>query len=115
MKRKPVRNERPESRREALASWRESKLLKQDYAVIAPAYYHEFIKAQQQGYKLKISPEQSWKLMLRQYMLCPFSNKLLIPDSALFKRDGNAMLQRKDSRKGYSYNNLQWICKSFAA
>jgi len=59
--------------------------------------------------EFSITIEQIWDLFLKQNRKCALSGKELKITSCKIK--GNASLDRIDSSKGYTLNNVQWVTK----
>jgi len=55
--------------------------------------------------------EQVWQIYLNQQGKCALSGLDLRFDSTCDSRDGNASLDRIDSDRGYTIDNVQWVHK----
>ena len=79
--------------------------------------YREFWKgyvasAKQRNLEFKITMEYAWKLFLKQNRKCALSGETLTFQSKSGMSDGTASLDRIDSSKGYTKNNVQWVHKN---
>ena len=63
--------------------------------------------AVERGIGFLISPEEAWKIFLRQNKKCVFTHSLL--DFRTFGYRGTASLDRIDNDKSYVSNNVQWV------
>lgn len=55
--------------------------------------------------------EEAWALFLKQNRLCALSGIPLHFDDGKGRHSGNASLDRIDSKKGYTIDNVQWVDK----
>lgn len=59
-----------------------------------------------------ITMKQMWDLFIKQNKKCVFTNIKLQFSSKSNSRDGTASLDRIDSSKGYTIDNVQWVHKN---
>ncbi len=62
--------------------------------------------------EVKITIKDAWSIFLKQNRRCALSNEILTFSSKNQSYDGTASLDRIDSSKGYTINNIQWIHKN---
>ena len=76
------------------------------------SYFSQTIKSsKKRNLKFQITKEYMWSLFLKQNEKCALTGVQLKFDSCQKNRDGNASLDRIDSTKGYTIDNIQWIHK----
>ena len=68
--------------------------------------------AKQRNISVEITIQQIWDLFLTQNRKCALSGLDLTFQSTSRNRDGSASLDRKDSSKGYSIDNVWWVHKN---
>lgn len=69
------------------------------------------IAAKRRGIKVKISIKDAWNKFIEQNKTCALTGLPLTFDSHSHKTDGNASLDRIDSEKDYTIDNVQWVDK----
>lgn len=62
--------------------------------------------------EFNITIEYAWDLFLSQNRKCALTSRDLKFESSCLHSDGNASLDRIDSKKGYIIGNLQWVDKT---
>jgi hypothetical protein len=67
--------------------------------------------AKKRKLEFNLTKEQLWKLFLNQNRKCILSGVELSFNSQHNKNDGTASLDRIDSSKGYTIDNVQWVHK----
>lgn len=82
------------------------------YGEISASYFLK-IKghAKNKNHKFDITCEDIWKLFLKQKRKCALTNLDLNFQSSTTTWDGTASLDRIDSSKGYTIDNVQWVHK----
>lgn len=60
---------------------------------------------------LKITKEEAYEILVRQNFKCAITKQPLCFNSKFNKLDGSASLDRIDSSKPYSLDNIQWVHK----
>lgn len=63
------------------------------------------------GLEFAITPEQVWELFISQNRKCAYTRLELKFSTLSCGNDGNASLDRIDSSKGYTIDNVQWVHK----
>jgi len=71
-------------------------------------WYHIKSNAQTRGLSFRLTQKQAWLQFERQKGLCALSGVPLVLDHL---KGQTASLDRVDSTRGYSPNNIQWIHK----
>lgn len=75
-------------------------------------YFHAVKNgAIRRGLEFDLTIEQCWKLFVAQRRKCKLSGLPLVFRSCQRQHDGTASLDRIDSAKGYTLDNVQWIHK----
>lgn len=69
------------------------------------------IGAKERNFEFSVTIEQVWDLFLKQDRKCALSGLELNFNSSNTLLDGNASLDRIDSSKGYTIDNIQWVHK----
>tara|TARA_Y100000310_G_C20445312_1_gene698109 strand:- start:235 stop:624 length:390 start_codon:yes stop_codon:yes gene_type:complete len=67
--------------------------------------------AQKRNLPFEITIQQAWELFLAQGRKCALSGKTLQFHTLAGSSDCTASLDRIDSSKGYTINNIQWVHK----
>ena len=62
--------------------------------------------------EIKMTIKDAWELFLKQNRRCALTNELLTFSSKNQSYDGTASLDRIDSSKDYTIDNVQWIHKN---
>lgn len=70
------------------------------------------IQAKNRNIPFKITIKQMWNIFRKQKGKCALSGMRLYFNSSSRTKDGNASLDRVDSSRGYSLNNIQWVDKN---
>jgi hypothetical protein len=84
----------------------------QGYENLSARYFNRIKKnAKSRGHNCNISIKDAWKQFVKQNGKCALTNIELKFDSASSIRDGNASLDRINSSRGYTKNNIQWVLK----
>lgn len=79
---------------------------------ISGTYIHQVHQsASKRGLSVLVTKEQMWQKFLDQNGKCALTGVELKFDSNNSIRDGNASLDRIDSSKDYSLDNIQWVHK----
>lgn len=69
-------------------------------------------KAQNRGIAFNVTIEQAWSLFEKQQGKCALTKiDLVFPSKNRLTKEGTASLDRIDSSKGYTLENLQWVHK----
>jgi hypothetical protein len=78
-----------------------------------PGTFFKTIKhgAKTRKLEFKITKEKIWNFFLLQNRKCALTGIELKFNSGHNKTDGNASLDRIDSKKGYTLDNVQWVHK----
>ena len=78
-----------------------------------PATFWTKLKSGAQTRKIKVSVtfQYLWKLFLKQDRKCALTGEPLVFASKYASHDGTASIDRIDSTKGYSKDNVQWVHK----
>jgi hypothetical protein len=78
-----------------------------------PGAYMSTLKmsAKKRNLEFVLTKEELWQLFLKQNKKCALSGVELTFNSRNNKRDGTASLDRIDSSKGYTLDNIQWVHK----
>lgn len=91
---------------------RESSALWRGYGDISQACWGRIKNnAKSRGIQIELSIEEAWNVFLSQNSRCALSGVLLTFDSLAACRDGNASLDRIDSSRHYTVDNVQWVHK----
>jgi len=67
--------------------------------------------AERRNIEFKITIEEIWNLFLKQNRKCALSGTDLQFSTTIKKYNGTASLDRIDSSKGYTTDNIQWVHK----
>lgn len=70
--------------------------------------------ANKRSLEFSVTKEEAWEVFLNQQRKCAISGVDLIMEGNIKKyssRSGNASMDRKDSTKGYTKDNIQWVDK----
>jgi hypothetical protein len=70
-----------------------------------------FLKGRKKIYELTITMEQAWQLFEKQERTCALSGILLEFPKDRNPHGGTASLDRIDSKKDYTADNVQWVHK----
>lgn len=85
------------------------------YGEISALYYWDLKnKARKRKLEWSISIKDLWNLFLKQQKQCSYLKEKLIFSTNALKRKGiiqTASLDRIDSKKGYTLNNIEWVHK----
>lgn len=83
----------------------------QGYEEISGSYWGEILRgAKKRQIKINITIRQAWSLFLEQDRKCALSSiELTFAKSRKFNKTQTASLDRIDSSKGYTLDNVQWI------
>lgn len=80
--------------------------------LISASYFFSLKKgAKERNLNFEITLDEIWELFKKQDGKCALSGKQLNFNSTRKRSDGNASLDRKDSKIGYIINNVQWVDK----
>ena len=76
-------------------------------------YYWSRVKygSKKRKLELSITIEDAWNQFIKQDKKCALTGIPLIFDTKSSAYDGNASLDRIDSNKGYTIDNIQWLEK----
>lgn len=75
-------------------------------------FYGRMIRgAKKRGWKMLVSMEFLWHLYEKQNRKCALTGIPIVFDTTSRQLDGNASLDRIDSSKDYTEDNVQWVCK----
>ena len=79
---------------------------------MSKSYYNTVVKnAKQRGLVFKLTMQQIWDLYIKQDKKCALTGEIIIFPSKFSAHDGTASLDRRDSSKGYTLDNVQWVHK----
>ena len=82
------------------------------YKEIHGKFFSRIVRsAKSRKLEFNITIQQVWDLFLKQNRKCSFSGMLLNFQSNTHLYDGTASLDRIDSNKGYTIDNVQWVHK----
>jgi len=68
--------------------------------------------AKDRGLEVTVNIEYLWDLFLKQNRKCALSGLLLTFPTKYESKEGSASLDRKDSSRGYTEDNVQWVHKT---
>jgi hypothetical protein len=74
-------------------------------------WYRYQYGAQDRGLDFRISIQEAWTLFKKQNGKCAFSGIDIYFGKRVTKDETTASLDRKDSSKGYTLDNVQWVHK----
>ena len=79
-----------------------------------PGTYLSVVKqsARKRNLPFEVSLRQMWNVFEHQKGKCALSGEPLVFNKILRSTDGNASLDRIDSSRGYTIDNIQWVHKS---
>jgi hypothetical protein len=69
------------------------------------------LRSKNRVYDFDLDANYLWQLYLNQNKKCALSGLDIFFNSTSRSGDGNASLDRKDSNKGYTKENVQWVHK----
>ena len=79
---------------------------------ISNSYYRNLCgNAKQREFEINVDIAYLWNLFLKQGKKCALTGIPLMFNTRDYKHDGNASLDRIDSKQGYIEGNLQWVHK----
>jgi hypothetical protein len=82
------------------------------YAEISGTYFNRVkLAAKKRDLEFNITLPQIWNLFLKQQRRCALSNVELFTDANSLNKEATASIDRIDSDKGYTSNNIQWVHK----
>ena len=82
------------------------------YKEISGTYFNGVkLKAKIREFEFNITLPQVWELFLKQNRRCALSNEYLYLDANPENKEATASLDRIDSSKGYTTDNVQWVHK----
>jgi len=83
------------------------------YEEISGDYWNNTIKnAKARSLEFTIKIEDAWELFIKQNRECALSNMTINFDGSKRKKNQTASIDRIDSNKGYSIDNIQWVHKT---
>lgn len=83
------------------------------YKGISGAIYSRYkYHAKKRKIPFRLTKKQMWDSFIAQDKKCALTGEELFFESACCKCDGNASLDRIDSSKAYSVDNIQWVHKA---
>lgn len=82
------------------------------YKDISGKYWSRLIRgARERKIEFNISVEDAWNLIIKQNFICPLTNLNIKLSTEKSEEVQTASLDRIDSSKGYTIDNIQWIYK----
>lgn len=82
------------------------------YEEITGAFWNSIqCNARHRGKSIEVTLPEVWEKFLTQDRRCAFTDTLLTFETGSGKHDGTASLDRIDSSKGYTRDNVQWVHK----
>lgn len=82
------------------------------YGEISVQFFNRIkISASRRNIKFDLSIEDLWNLYLKQNKKCALSGEDIVFADSLKKHETTASLDRIDSKKDYTINNVQWVHK----
>lgn len=82
------------------------------YGEISGQFWNQIVKgAKKRKYKIEITIKEAWEQVLKQNKKCAISGLDLVFKTFGRDKNHNASLDRIDSSKGYTLNNIQWVHK----
>jgi hypothetical protein len=91
------------SKRENHASWKGCG------EISACAFWRIRDNARKRKHKFSVTVKELWELFLKQDRKCALTKLPLCFNSTNHKKDGTASLDRIDSNKEYTIDNVQWV------
>jgi hypothetical protein len=78
-----------------------------------PGHFFSSIRcrARNRHIEFNVTPKQLWELYIKQNKKCALSGIFLQFHSGKYTKDGNASLDRIDSGRDYTMDNVQWVDK----
>ena len=67
--------------------------------------------ARQRNLEFNITMQEAWEIFIKQNQSCAVTGLPIHFETRSGRGDGNASLDRIDSSKGYTADNIQWVCK----
>ena len=81
------------------------------YDISKKVWYSIEKGAKRRSIPFSISIDDGWAIYLKQNKLCPYTGEKLVFPTSYDKHDGNLSLDRINSSKGYTKDNIQWVLK----
>lgn len=82
------------------------------YEEISGSYWNTIrVSAKKRKLKMSVSIKDVWQLFIKQNRMCALTGVPIIFQSKCEVWDGTASLDRIDSTRGYTLDNIQWVHK----